>query len=84
MSVVACTDLSGKELNRHLNVGTVVISVGLGGVVVSTLAWNAKDACSIPALAAILPIFHHTREQHVHLFYTHMKQARKDAHPVCM
>ena len=50
MSVVVCTDLSGKEPHRQVGVGMVGISGSLGGVMISTLAWNAKccafDYCS--------------------------------------
>ena len=37
--------------------GRVVTAGSIGGVVVSTLAWNARDVDYIPALRAILPIF---------------------------
>ena len=56
-SVVVCTDLSGKELHRQVGVARVVTSRSLGGVIVSTLAWNARGVHSIPALGAILSTF---------------------------
>ena len=43
MSVVVCTDLSGKEPQRPVGLGRVVTSGSLGGVKVSTLTWNARD-----------------------------------------
>ena len=57
VSVVVCTDLSGKEPHRQVGVSMVVTSGSLGGVMVSTLDQNAKDVCSIPALGAIFLIF---------------------------
>ena len=56
-SVVGCTDLSSKELHRQIGVGIVVTSGSLHGVMVSTLAQNAKDVGSILALGTIIPIF---------------------------
>ena len=47
MSVIVCTDLSGKESPRQVGVGTEVTSGSLGGVMVSTLAGNARDVGSI-------------------------------------
>ena len=47
--VVVCTDLSGKEPHRLLGMGRVVTSGILCGVMLSTLAWNARcqfDFCS--------------------------------------
>ena len=38
MSVVVCTDLSGKEPHRQVGVGREVTSGSLGGVMFSTLA----------------------------------------------
>ena len=37
--------------------GMVVTSGSLGGVMVSMLAWNVRDAISILALGTIFPIF---------------------------
>ena len=50
-----------KELHRHLGVGRIVTSGNQGGVMVSTLARNARDVGSIPALGTIISHFHHTR-----------------------
>ena len=50
MSVVVCTDLLGKELHRHADMGIVVTSGSLRGLMVSILARNAKDVGSILAL----------------------------------
>ena len=51
--VVIWTDLSqGRE-----DVGKVVTSRSLGGVMFSTLAWNARHMHSILTLGAIVPIF---------------------------
>ena len=52
MSVVVCTDPSGKELHRQIGVGR---SGSLGRVIVSTLAWNARDLGSIPFNAQYFP-----------------------------
>ena len=56
-SVVVYTDLLGKKLHRQVDVGTVVTSGSLGGIMVSTLAQNASDVGSIPLLGTIFPIF---------------------------
>ena len=37
--------------------GRVVTLLGLGGVMVSTLAWNARNVRSIPALGTIFLVF---------------------------
>ena len=57
MSVVACTDLWGKELHRQ-------VGMGIGGDIRepmwcngSTLARNARDVGLIPVLSTIFPIF---------------------------
>ena len=52
-----CTDLSGKESHTQVGVDMVVTSGSLGGVMVSILAWNARDVDSILSLGAIFPIF---------------------------
>ena len=57
MYVVVSPDLSGKEQCRKVAVGRVVTSGSLGGVMVRTLAWNARDVGSIPALGTIFRIF---------------------------
>ena len=48
----------------QVGVGTVVTSGILGGVMVSTLAQNARDVGSIPILSAIFPILSHPREMY--------------------
>ena len=55
--VVGCTHLSDKELHIMIGVGTMVTLGSIDGVMVSTLAWNARDAGSIPALGTIYPVF---------------------------
>ena len=55
--VVVCTHLSGKDPHRQVAVGKVVRSGSLGGVMISALAWNAREVGSIPALSTIFPIF---------------------------
>ena len=57
VSVVVCTDISGKEPHRQVGVGGVVTLGSLGGEMVSTLAQNAKNVSSILALGTIFPIF---------------------------
>ena len=57
ITVVVCTDFSGKEPHGQAGVGMVLTSGSLGGVIVSTLARNARDVGSIPALGTIFPIF---------------------------
>ena len=42
-SVVVCTDLSGKEPHRQLDVDRVMTSVRIGGIMVGTLSRNAGD-----------------------------------------
>ena len=42
VSVVVYSDLSGKEPHRQVGVGRVMTSGSLGGVMVSTLARNAR------------------------------------------
>ena len=56
-SVVVCTDLSGKESHRQVGKGRMVTLANLGGLMVSTMAGNARDMGSIPALCARFPIF---------------------------
>ena len=46
--VVVCIDLSGKELHRQVSMDKVVTSDILGGVMVRTLAWNARNVDLIP------------------------------------
>ena len=57
MSIVVCTDVSGKEPHRQVGIATMVISGSLGGGMVSGLAWNSRDVGSITDLRAIFPIF---------------------------
>ena len=54
MSVVVCTDLSGKEPHREVGVDTVVNAGLLGGVMVNTLSQNARDMGS--TLGTLFPI----------------------------
>ena len=56
ITVVICTDLSGKEPHRQVSMSSVVTSVSLSREIVSTLAWNASDVGSIQTLATIFPI----------------------------
>ena len=44
------------EPYRQVGMGRVVTSGSLVGVMVSTLAWNARDVGYIPTLDAIFPI----------------------------
>ena len=55
--VVACTDLCGKELHRQVGVGIVVTPGKPMGCNASTLAWNAREVGSSPALGTVFPIF---------------------------
>ena len=55
--IVGCTDLSGKKLHRHVGVGIVVTTGSLRGVMASTLALNARYACSIHTVGTIFLIF---------------------------
>ena len=57
MCVVVCTDVLGKERHRQVGVGVVVTSGNLGHVMVSALAWKARDAGSIPSLGTIFSTF---------------------------
>ena len=50
ISVIVCTDHSGKKLPRQVGVGSVATSGSLGGVMIITLAKNAREMVSIPAL----------------------------------
>ena len=56
IGLVVCTDLSGEELLRQGCVGRVVASGSLPGVMLSTLARNARDVGSIPTLSTIFPM----------------------------
>ena len=49
--------LSGKEPHRQVGVGRVVASGNLGGVMVRSLARNARDVGSIPTVGTIILIF---------------------------
>ena len=64
--VAVCTDLSGKEQHRQVDVGTVVTSESLGGVMVITLAQNAREVASISTLGAIFSHFHLTYDTGCH------------------
>ena len=55
MSLVICTELSGKEQHRQAAAGRMVTSGTLGRVMVITLAQNAKDVGLIVVLGAIFP-----------------------------
>ena len=55
VSVIAYTDLSGKELNREVGICRVVISGILGGVMVNTQAQNARGVGSIPLWGQYFP-----------------------------
>ena len=57
MSVVVCIHLKGKMPHRQESMGIVMTSGRLCYVMVSTLAWNARDADSILILGVIFPIF---------------------------
>ena len=54
---VLCDELSNKEPHRQLDVGNVMTSGSLDGLMVSFLAWNAMGVGSNPSLGAIFPIF---------------------------
>ena len=56
-STVGYTDLSGNDLDIWVGVSIVVKSWSLYGVMISTLAQNARDVHLIPALGQIFPIF---------------------------
>ena len=56
-TVVVCTDLSGKEPNNQVTVGSMVKSGSLGGVMASTQARAAKDVGSISCSSKIFLIF---------------------------
>ena len=56
MSVVSCTDLSGKKLPRQVGVGITVTSGSLNGVAFNVLAQNARDMHTIPTLGSIFHI----------------------------
>ena len=55
--LVVCIDFTGEELHRHVGVDTVITSRSLGGVMIITLARNARDVRSILALGTIFSIF---------------------------
>ena len=57
MTAAVCTDLSGKELHRQVGMSSIVTTGSLVGVMVSTLAQNARGVGLIPALGTIVPIF---------------------------
>ena len=54
---IVCTDFSGREQPRQVDVGSVATSGSSGGAMVSTLVQNARDVGSIPALGTIFSIF---------------------------
>ena len=55
--VAVCTDLSSMEPHRQVDVGRVVASGSLGGVMVNRLALNGRGVDSIPTLGIIFPFF---------------------------
>ena len=52
-----CTDHLGKEPYRQVDKDRLVTSGTLGGIMVGTLARNARHVGSIPVVGAIHPIF---------------------------
>ena len=64
MSVVGCTDFSGKELHRQVGREIVVTSGKPMWCMVSILAQNAIDMVLIPVLGTIFPIF---ITRHIHI-----------------
>ena len=71
MSAVVCTDLSGKEPHKEVDIDRVIASGSLGGVIVSSVARTAKELGSIPTLGAIFPTFtlpHDTNTYPLYLF----------------
>ena len=57
LEVVVCIKHSHKEPYRQIAKDRVASLERLDGEIVSTLAQNARDVGSIPALGAIFPIF---------------------------
>ena len=58
LSVVDFIDIADKELHRQVGYHGILLTSGsLGVVMVSTLARNARDVGSIPALGTIFTIF---------------------------
>ena len=57
MNVVGCTDVTSKHPNRQGVMGNLVTSVCLGGVMVITLAQNARNVGSIAPVGPVFPIF---------------------------
>ena len=57
VGVVVCTDISGMETHRQVGVGKMVMLGSLCGVMVCTLARNARDTNLIPALGTVFYIF---------------------------
>ena len=54
-TVVVCTFFSGKEPHWQVDVGIVLTSGSLHGVMFSTLAWGVRDVGSIRTLGTIFP-----------------------------
>ena len=57
MTVVAYNDLCCKEPHKQVDVGRLVASGSLGGVMAITLTRNVRDLSSIPGLDALFLIF---------------------------
>ena len=57
MNIVLCIDISGKEPHRQVDMGRVVTSGNLGGMLICTLTMNERAVGSIPTLATIFIIF---------------------------
>ena len=66
MSVVVFTELLDNEPYRQVGVCRQMTSENLGGVMVSTLAWNARGVGSVPTLGAIFPNFLTPTTIHIH------------------
>ena len=61
-SVVVCTDLSGKELHRHVCMCKIVTPGSLCGVMVITLAHNTRGVSSKFRSMHNISHFHHTQD----------------------
>ena len=57
VNILVCTDLSGKELHRQVGVDRMMTLWIQGGVMVSTLAINARGVGSNTAPGTIFPSF---------------------------
>ena len=86
MSIVDCTDLSGKGPHKKVGMGSMLTLMSLNGRMVCALAGNARGMDSIPALGAIFHkfIIHTTRVAVAMILYKQHAESFLNLSCVCI